>query len=187
MKPQCGAKTRSGGQCKKQSGWGTDHVGEGRCKLHGGNAGRPVQHGRYSLVHRASLREKAEKYFNDSSPGDLTGELALMRALLQDYLERFPDEMPLSLKNIQNIYGMLDQVTKTVERIARILNQTALTQAELHVLQARLADVVIKYVPLEHRNAFFSELGTGTELGTGGLCGGSAVAPIGVGAEAGSR
>jgi hypothetical protein len=33
----CGAKTRSGGKCKKQKGWGTDHLGSGRCKLHGGN------------------------------------------------------------------------------------------------------------------------------------------------------
>jgi hypothetical protein len=33
----CGAKTRSDGKCKKQKGWGTDHLGTGRCKLHGGN------------------------------------------------------------------------------------------------------------------------------------------------------
>jgi hypothetical protein len=32
----CGAKTRSGGQCGRPAGWGTDHVGYGRCKLHGG-------------------------------------------------------------------------------------------------------------------------------------------------------
>jgi hypothetical protein len=34
---ECGAKTRSGGKCKKQKGWGTEHLGTGRCKLHGGN------------------------------------------------------------------------------------------------------------------------------------------------------
>jgi hypothetical protein len=33
----CGAKTRGGGKCKKQKGWGTEHLGTGRCKLHGGN------------------------------------------------------------------------------------------------------------------------------------------------------
>jgi hypothetical protein len=33
----CGAKTRNGGACKKQKGWGTEHLGSGRCKLHGGN------------------------------------------------------------------------------------------------------------------------------------------------------
>ena len=34
---KCNAKTRSGGRCSKAAGWGTEHVGQGRCKLHGGN------------------------------------------------------------------------------------------------------------------------------------------------------
>lgn len=33
----CGAKTRKGGVCKLPAGHGTDHVGIGRCKLHGGS------------------------------------------------------------------------------------------------------------------------------------------------------
>src|SRR5580765_154386 len=39
MKPvYCGAKTRSGnGKCKMAAGWGTNHPGEGACKLHGGS------------------------------------------------------------------------------------------------------------------------------------------------------
>jgi hypothetical protein len=28
----CGAKTRSGGQCGRPAGWGTNHPGIGRCK-----------------------------------------------------------------------------------------------------------------------------------------------------------
>jgi hypothetical protein len=32
----CGARTRSGGSCGRPAGWGTDHAGFGRCKLHGG-------------------------------------------------------------------------------------------------------------------------------------------------------
>lgn len=33
----CGAKTRTGGECGKTAGWGTDSPGYGRCRLHGGN------------------------------------------------------------------------------------------------------------------------------------------------------
>lgn len=34
----CGAKKRQGeGTCTRPAGWGTDHVGSGRCKLHGGS------------------------------------------------------------------------------------------------------------------------------------------------------
>lgn len=32
----CEARTRKGGLCKREAGWGTGHVGRGRCKLHGG-------------------------------------------------------------------------------------------------------------------------------------------------------
>jgi len=34
----CGAKTRAGTPCKARRGWGTDHAGYGRCRLHGGSS-----------------------------------------------------------------------------------------------------------------------------------------------------
>ena len=40
-KPKCGAKTRAGTPCQQPAGWGTSHVGEGRCKLHGGKSTGP--------------------------------------------------------------------------------------------------------------------------------------------------
>lgn len=33
----CGADKRSGGPCGRPAGWGTGHVGIGRCKFHGGS------------------------------------------------------------------------------------------------------------------------------------------------------
>jgi hypothetical protein len=33
----CGAKKRSGGTCRRQPGWGTNHLGIGACKQHGGS------------------------------------------------------------------------------------------------------------------------------------------------------
>ena len=49
----CNAKTKAGTLCKRPAGWGTSHVGEGRCKLHGGRSPRGAEsphykHGRYS-------------------------------------------------------------------------------------------------------------------------------------------
>src|SRR5690625_1882593 len=40
-KKYCGAKTRAGTPCKRPAGWGTNHGGEGRCKLHGGKSTGP--------------------------------------------------------------------------------------------------------------------------------------------------
>jgi hypothetical protein len=38
MKAKCDARKRQGdGTCKHEAGWGTDHPGEGPCKLHGGS------------------------------------------------------------------------------------------------------------------------------------------------------
>src|SRR4051794_9133098 len=36
MRKTCGAQTRRGSECGRDPGWGTDHVGFGYCKLHGG-------------------------------------------------------------------------------------------------------------------------------------------------------
>src|SRR5215472_13987030 len=33
----CGAKKKNGGLCTLGAGWGTDHAGTGKCKLHGGS------------------------------------------------------------------------------------------------------------------------------------------------------
>lgn len=43
----CGAETRDGGECQRPAGWGTDHVGEGRCKQHGGASPSGEDHGQY--------------------------------------------------------------------------------------------------------------------------------------------
>lgn len=41
---KCGAKTRQGHPCKLPAGHGTDHLGSGRCKFHGGASnGAPKQ------------------------------------------------------------------------------------------------------------------------------------------------
>jgi hypothetical protein len=36
-RPLCGATTRRGGQCQRPAGEGTDHLGFGTCRLHGGS------------------------------------------------------------------------------------------------------------------------------------------------------
>src|SRR5690606_26630395 len=116
----------------------------------GASTGRPIKHGRYSLKHRASLQEKQAEFLADPSPGDLSSELALMRTLLQDYIERIGEE-PLKLEEIESIYKMLEGIGKTVERIAKVLSTTALTQAEVKLLQAQLAHLMVKYVDPDRR------------------------------------
>lgn len=83
----CGAKTRAGTPCRKPLGWGTDHPGQGRCKLHGGAT--PIKHGRYSSIQRPRLRELLDQFETDPAPLDLLPEVKLLRALLTDFVERY--------------------------------------------------------------------------------------------------
>src|SRR5690349_3505226 len=92
----CGAKNRQGQPCKRPAGWGTDHVGSGKCKLHGGAslkgmASKTFKHGNSSIYRdfiADNLKDKVAA-FQDADPLDLTHELALTRALLAEFLSRF--------------------------------------------------------------------------------------------------
>jgi len=49
----CGAKKRQGeGNCTRPAGWGTDHVGEGPCKLHGGKTRSVAGGAKLRLIER---------------------------------------------------------------------------------------------------------------------------------------
>ena len=150
---QCKAKAKSSGQqCKNPAVEGREV-----CRVHGGSSGtgRPPIHGRYSVHKRQSLQGKIEQFYNDPQAGDLRSELALMRALLQDYIDRFEDGMPLGVDDIGRMYAMVDGIGKTVERIAKILAMTALTQAELQLLQVTLIDALSEFVPEPDRQRAF--------------------------------
>jgi hypothetical protein len=83
---RCGAKTRNG-NCKLPAGHGTNHVGQGRCKLHGGN--NPVKHGRYSKINRPRIRELLDEFEEQGDELNLVPELHMLRALITDYIERY--------------------------------------------------------------------------------------------------
>src|SRR3954447_6299267 len=48
---RCGAKKRGGGKCGQAAGLGTDHLGHGRCKWHGGAS----PNGRKAATREAAL------------------------------------------------------------------------------------------------------------------------------------
>ena len=151
---QCGAKTRGGSPCGRLA------MPNGRCDMHGGKSpGGPIRHGRYSLTHRQALADKVERFLDDPAPGDLTAELALLRALLQEYLERFTEHQALRAEDIQFLAGLIREVGAMVERVARILNQSALTAAEVQYLTARVADLVVQYIAEpDAQHGFLDEL-----------------------------
>jgi len=136
----CGAKTRKGTPCKSAG------MSNGRCRMHGGtNPGRPIIHGRYSVKHRESLHNKMQEFLDDPAPANLMGELAVQRAFLQDFLGKLTDQ-PIDAKTTNHVFDMTEAIGRLVERITRMLNQTAVTQMEIVFLQATITNLIVKYI-----------------------------------------
>ena len=159
---QCTAKSKLSGQrCKNRAVRGFSV-----CRMHGaGNVnqgaitGRPPKHGLYSLKHRESLGEKVAEYMNITDPASLASELALLRALLQDLLDKMPDGTNINGDLRFSITGLVDAIGRTVERDTKVRNSTALTSAEVTLLLAALRVAIEKYIDdPDKRTAFISEI-----------------------------
>lgn len=86
----CGAHTRQAGShphCRLVAGFKTNHVGAGRCNLHGGSS--LVWSGRYSRIKRPRLRELIAEFEDDPDPLNIIPDLNAGRALFVDFIERY--------------------------------------------------------------------------------------------------
>lgn len=150
----CGAATRDGSKCQRPAGWGTDSD-SGRCKQHGGNGGRPPKHGRYAAERSESLQRKIHEYRNDPNPAEMWEELALLRAVLQEWLK---DMDEVTEDSVSVLLDLQNSIRRTLDSINKIQARTALTAAEVEYLQARIADLFETYVPRDKRGDALDQL-----------------------------
>lgn len=155
----CGAMARStGNPCTQPAGWGTDHVGEGRCRFHGGAS--PIKHGRYSKVKREPIRRLIESYQDDPDPLNLLPELAAMRALFTDFIERYDEwreaflawhtsfgsengnPKPKQVLDLADATKILDRIGRMVERIEKVRAQNAISAPELFRVMSEIKRVI---------------------------------------------
>lgn len=126
--------------------------------MHGGtNQGGPIITGRYSIK-RQTLAGNYQRFMADPEPLRLHDELAVMRGLFEEFLNRYPDGTPLDLKAIRGVAGLVHDIGELAERIERIRNASALTAAEVDVLRALMVSIIIDYVPEERRADAVSRL-----------------------------
>lgn len=150
----CGATTRDGSKCQRPAGWGTDHD-DGRCKQHGGKGGRPPKHGRYAAERSESLQRKIQEYRDAPNPTEMWEELALLRAVLQEWLT---DMDTVTEENVSVLLDLQNSIRRTLDSINKIRTRTALTAAEVKYLKARIADLFEKYVPRDKRSDALDQL-----------------------------
>lgn len=153
---ECGAKTRSGTLCKKAG------LKNGRCALHGGKSLSGVNHpnfktGLYAKDTPSQFHERAERFMN-ADPFDLVSEIALLRTLLAEYLSRF-EFSPLDEHAIFSMQSLVSEISKLAERLSRIKNETAITGAEIALLEVRITGSIVRYIddPAK-REAFIREI-----------------------------
>ena len=89
MSKKCGAKTRAGGSCKREAGWGTDHVRSGKCKLHGGALVTAQKGNKHALKHGIYAKLFDAKDLDQAAQmaGSVDTELAIARLQLRNLVE----------------------------------------------------------------------------------------------------
>lgn len=158
----CGARTRSGGRhrtCHQPAGSRTDHAGQGRCWLHGGRS--PVYSGRYSQIMHTTLRDLIQRHAEDPDPLNIFPELAHLRALAEDYVNRYGSitnaiihwnetraegERPARILDLASAASLLEAITRVVERIENVRAANAISRPELNRLVGAMGAVVEREV-----------------------------------------
>jgi hypothetical protein len=75
------------GYCYQRAGAGTDHLGYGRCKYHGGAT--TAQAMRYAALGNPTIAELVARFMDDPDPLNLRDELAAARALFKHFVDEY--------------------------------------------------------------------------------------------------
>lgn len=159
----CGATTRSETKCQRPAGWGTDHVGQGRCKLHAGCS--PIKSGRYSKIERPGWKERVDRFEADPDPLNLLPEVALLRAVVEDLIERwesiygangavlawhnsfinknYSTPKPRQLPDFSSISQVVDRVGAMVDRIQKYKAEGTISLVTLNRIVEQLGAELI--------------------------------------------
>lgn len=119
--PRCGARKHQGsGLCRKPAGWGTDHVGFGCCRLHGGSTRNQVASARRAQV--------------DAAVRDAVREVGI---------EDVTDPLKAFARHAGEVVAVRDYLRGEVNRLEELRYQSGAGEqlrAELAAYQAALRD-----------------------------------------------
>jgi hypothetical protein len=117
-RPICGAHKRNGGICTQ---YPDASAGNGRCRFHGARAGRPIKHGVYSKRLTKSIkRDIFEDFLGDSELYELDAEIALLRTLLTDYINRCAELSSDTTRTADQVQQEATTCVRIIQAIARL-------------------------------------------------------------------
>lgn len=154
--------------CNARAGQGTDHLGSGRCKNHGGST--PYITGRYAEVPRGKVADHLERLEMETEEEQLNilPEARMLRAVLADYIERFDefrdaiiayndDEMlgaqierrkPVMIRvpDLAEVGKLLEGVANIVDKVHKQRQANAISRKDFFRLMGAMALIVNKRI-----------------------------------------
>lgn len=160
----CGAKAKSTGKpCKRGAGWGTDHPGTGRCKLHGGRSRKGAEHGSFKHGQDSKYFDASEIVGFDEWEATVGPQLQLERHLLgmiyilQQWVVKQdpvivntsdgPRELPLDPRTIASAIGAVSQAhDRLVKQRQGETIHVRLAQPEVERAFGAVAEAIVEHV-----------------------------------------
>lgn len=145
----CGARNRDLVPCGNKAGKGTDHIGEGRCRNHGGMnqnvTATQYKHGKFSKIktEHPMLRDKMEQLANDHDVFDLRDEILKIRAIAEIMADQ--EEWLATAK-------MAVDVSKVIERLHNIEvgRRYVISIENVGVIISAVEEAIYRHVPDEY-------------------------------------
>lgn len=138
MANRCGAKTRGNTACNRPSGWGTKHVGVGKCKLHGGAS--PIKHGLYSKYAKHTLAATVQSLLDEPELVNLREQIAFKQALILGRLDQL--QRGMTQDDMRLMAEISEKVARDIERLNKI------EHGDKYVLQIAEVQAVVQQITL---------------------------------------
>ena len=135
---RCGAHCRGSGQpCQLPAGWGTDHVGAGRCRKHFGSTRNHQEHARRVLTERAEASALAELHRLGVQPlgnplealAELAAEARQWQAILRAQVAGLTALTQRAPDGVERIRAIVALYERSLDRAAMF----AATMAKLNI------------------------------------------------------
>ena len=143
---------RGGSLCERDAGYGTDHPGQGACRTHGGMNGRDnksMVHGNSAGTTKKLMKYKVDQYLQKDSSFlmDLTKELATIKVLFEQLLDRFPDQDDDTYNlHVGRALTMIKAAGDLIDKISKIESRNTITANQVVYLKISVADILMKYL-----------------------------------------
>jgi len=121
VKKHCGHTTQDGSPCTKVKGYGTDHLGEGRCKFGGGGgkgkpSGRPPTHGLFRKLKSPALKKWLDNMEEtEFDTMNLEPAARMLWGLTMDFVERYSDSTDALIVWHNLKESSIDDIFKSLE------------------------------------------------------------------------